>query len=141
MDVQYTAVDRHGRTRARAGPAGFPRSNPQAHRAVEGGYSGRDRSTFESISMRPSSRKRLNPVHPESAYRIVSASVLFWLTSASFSRSQSSNAGARDRLRSCRIVRRSAAERPRISLSIRYRSAMRISASLAIGAGPALASS
>ena len=45
----------------------FPRSNPQAHRAVEGGYSGRDRSTFESISMRPSSRKRLNPVHRESA--------------------------------------------------------------------------
>ena len=66
----------------------FPRSNPQAHRAVEGGYSGRDRSTFELISMRPSSRKRLNPVHRESAYRIASASVLFWLTSASFSRVQ-----------------------------------------------------
>ena len=36
--------------------------------------------------------KGYNPVHRESAYRIASTSVLFWLTSASFSRSQSSKA-------------------------------------------------
>src|SRR5215208_4555968 len=45
------------------------------------------------------------------------------------------------RLRAWRTARRSSAERPRISASIRYSAAMRTSASAAIGAGPPWASS
>ena len=105
----------------------FPRSNPQAHRAVEGGYSGRDRSTFESISMRPSSRKRLNPVHRESAYRIASAMCSSGRPGRASRAARARTRGQRSAaLLPDRATLRRPGLQPRISLSIRYRPAMRI---------------
>ena len=95
-------------------------------------------TNVESISVRPSSTNRVSPSQRVSAWRIASASFDFWLVSVSLARSYGSSSSSTGRPRSCRAARRSSDERPRISLSILYSSAMRVSASLAIGVGPAV---
>src|SRR3954447_6244764 len=62
-----------------------------------------DRSTvLLSSSIRPSSMKRVSPCQRERAYRMASASLIFWLMRASLARNQASKASARGRLFCCR---------------------------------------